>query len=146
MDTLELNRKVTVTGFLGTFAYDEIPEKPKDTKFSLIINTSPSNTDGDHWIALVYDKSTFYFLDSYGRSLNDTTLPKQFSIAVKNYVGQNPKHNSKWLQQLTSNTCGEYCVYFIQEIEKVGFKKMLQVFSDNLKNNDKYILNYVKRL
>jgi len=148
MNTLELDEKITVSGFLGAYAYDELPEKPKTDKFSLIVNTSASNTSGDHWIALIWSKNTFYFLDSYGRSLNDATLPKQFSDSMKKYVGRNHtiKHNSKWLQQLTSNTCGAYCVYFIQEFENTGLKKMLQVFNENLKNNDKYVLNYVEKL
>ena len=147
MDTLELNRTVTARGFLGAFAYDEIPQRLKDVPFSFIVNTSPSNMPGDHWIAMVYDKQTFYFLDSYGRKSNDTTLPKQFSATIKKYIGQNRvKHNSTWLQQLTSNTCGEYCVYFLQEFEKVGFKKSLHVFSKNLKTNDKFVLNYVRKL
>jgi len=148
MNTLELDKKVTARGFLGTYAYDKLPEKPKNDQFSLIVNTSASNTDGDHWVALIRSKNVFYFLDSYGRALNDATLPKQFSVSIKKYVGRNHtiKHNSKWLQQLTSNTCGEYCVYFIQEFEKVGFRRLLRVFTQKLKNNDNYVLKYVQKM
>ena len=147
MDTLDLDSKVTARGFLGAFPYDEIPQRPKDVHFSLIVNTSPGNESGDHWIAMVYDKQTFYFIDSYGRKLNDVTLPKQFSLVIRKYIGENRvKYNSKWLQQLTSNTCGNYCVYFLQEFENVGFKRLLHVFSQNLKNNDKFVLNYVKKM
>jgi hypothetical protein len=147
MDTLDLDKKVTARGFLGAFAYDEIPQRTNDDHFSLIVNTSPSSESGDHWLAIVYDKETFYFIDSYGRKPNDATLPKQFSFAIRKYIGENRmKYNSKWLQQLTSNACGDYCVYFLQEFEKVGFKRLLRVFSQNLKKNDKFVLNYVKKL
>ena len=147
MNTLELDKKVTAQGFLGAYAYDEIPQRPKDAHFSLIVNTSPSDMPGDHWVAMVYDKQVFHFFDSYGRRPNDVTLPKQFSLAIKECIGKNHvKHNSKWLQQLTSNTCGHYCVYFLQEFEKIGFRKILQVFSNDLKSNDKFVLNYVDRL
>ena len=147
MNTLELDKKITARGFLGAYAYDELPQRPNDAYFSFIVNTSSSNMSGDHWIAVVYDKETFYFMDSYGRKPNDVTLPKQFSTTINSYTGQNRvMHNSKWLQQLTSNTCCDYCVYFIQEFEKVGFKKLLQVFSSNLVKNDRFVLNYMKSL
>lgn len=146
MDTIQLDKIVTAFGFLGTFPYDEIPPKP-DKDHSLIINTSPSDMPGEHWVALVYNKPIFYFFDSYGRSLKDATFPSKFSVTIKKYIGQRRvRHNSKWLQQLTSNTCGDYCVYFIQEIAKVSFKKLISVFTENLKRNDQFVLNYVKTI
>ena len=147
MDTLQIDKNITVTGFLGAFPYDEIPQKPDIDDFSLVINTQSSKEPGDHWLVLLYKKPYFYFLDSYGRSLHDETFPSEFTKTIKNYIGNvRYKFNKKWLQQLTSNACGDYCIYFIMELSKKSFEKVLSVFGDDLSKNDKYVKHYVKNL
>ena len=149
MNTLQLDKKVSVPGFLGAFAYDELPEKPDGATmmFSLIINVDPSNLPGSHWIALVYKNSCFFFIDSYGRLFKDNTFPSGFSAKIKNYIGNSCyKTNTKMYQQFTSNTCGQYCVYFIEEMVKKSFEKVCNVFTDNLRKNDLYVTKYVEKL
>ena len=147
MDTLQIDKKITVPGFLGTFPYDEIPQKPKSDTFSLVINTESSKEPGDHWLVLLYKKPYFYFLDSYGRSLHDGTFSSEFTKAIKVYIGRTRyKSNKKWLQQLTSNACGDYCVYFIMEMSKNSLDKVLSVFGYNFSKNDKFVEYYVKKL
>ena len=38
MDTMEIDKKISVPGFLGAFAYDDLPAR-RDDNFSLVINT-----------------------------------------------------------------------------------------------------------
>ena len=147
MDTLQIDEKITVPGFLGAFPYDEIPQKPKSDTFSLVINTESSKEPGDHWLVLLYKKPYFYFVDSYGRTLHDQTFPSQFTKTIKNYIGNaRYRFNKKWLQKLTSNTCGDYCIYFIMEMSKNSFEKVLSVFGNDWSKNDKYVKHYVKNL
>ena len=132
MDTLQIDKKITSPGFLGAFPYDEIPEKPKSEaeEFSLVINTESSKEPGEHWLVLLYKKPYFYFLDSFGRSVYDGTFSNQFAKTIKNYIGNvRYKSNNKWLQQLTSNACGDYCVYIIMEMSKRSPRKVFSVFS-----------------
>ena len=147
MDTLQIDEKITAPGFLGAFPYNEIPQKPKSDRFSLVINTESSKESGDHWLVLLYKKPYFYFMDSYGRTLHDQTFPGQFTKTIKNYIGNaRYKFNKNWLQQLTSNACGDYCVYFIMEMSKKSFEKVLSVFGDDLSKNDKYVELYAENL
>ena len=147
MDTTQLDQKITAPGFLGAFPYDQIPPKPDSEVFSVILNTDPVTEPGDHWIALVYKAPYFYFCDSYGRTLRDSTFSSAFSTTVKSFIGKTMhKTNTKFLQQLTSNACGDYCVYFIQELAKTSFARITRVFSTNLKSNDRFVENYVNNL
>ena len=50
------------------------------------------------------------------------------------------------LQQLTSHACGDYCVYFINEMSKKSFENVLSIFGDDLLKNDKFVKNYVNKL
>lgn len=146
MNTLEIDKKLEkVAGYLGAFPYDEIP-KSNNQAFSLIINTSSSNEPGDHWLALVYRNNVYYFLDSYGRDILDLTFPKEFKEAIKSYISdQKIIYNRKLLQQITSNTCGAYGIYFISLLnDGISLKKSLAVFTDNLKYNDYYVSIFVK--
>ena len=146
MDTMEIDKKISVPGFLGAFAYDDLPAR-RDDNFSLVINTEAETEPGDHWVALVKKDKLIYFLDSYGRNVKDPTFPSGFKEAVLQYLG-----NSKWkfnpllLQQFTSNVCGDYCVYFIQELDKSTLTKALSIFSDNLSKNDRLVVEYVKNM
>ncbi len=147
MDTLQINKKIIAPGFLGAFPYDRIPPKPKSDTFSLVVNTESSKEPGEHWLVLLYKKPYFYFIDSYGRSLYDGTFSSQFTKTIKTYIGVTRYiSNNYWLQQLTSNACGDYCVYFIMEMSKNRFEKVLSVFGFNFAKNDKFVDNYVKKL
>ena len=146
MDTMEIDKKISVPGFLGTFAYDALPPR-KDEDFSLVINTEVASEPGAHWIALVKKGNLIYFLDSYGRNVKDFTFPIDFKETILKYIGDSKlKFNPSLLQQLTSNVCGEYCIYFIQELHKGGLVKALSVFSDFPVENDKLVVDYVNDL
>ena len=149
LTTTEIDAKLEVAGYLGTFACDELPENPKDlTSFSFVVNVDPSNEPGSHWLAVVFKTGIFYFIDSYGRSYNDRGLfPKLFIDIFQKYFEKSKVIcNRKMLQQLVSNACGDYAIYFIREMSKNSFKKVLSVFSENLKRNDQIVVRYVKNV
>lgn len=143
MDTIEIDKRITVPGFLGAFAYDALPPR-QDGDFSLVINTEVASKPGAHWIALVKKGKLMYFLDSYGRNVKHFTFPTGFKETILKYIGDSKwKFNPLLLQQFTSNVCGEYCIYFIQELETGGLTKALSVFSDFPVENDKLVVDYV---
>lgn len=147
MDTIELDDVLSsVSGFIGAFACDQLPPIPKKD-FSVVINTDPSNLPGDHWLTLIRKNSVLYFIDSYGRHYKDATFDPIFVKTILKYIGKEKVVcSNKWLQQLTSNTCGYYCVYFIKELLGNSLKRCLSVFGDDLRVNDDYVLNYVKNI
>ena len=55
-------------------------------------------------------------------------------------------HNKIWLQRLTSNGCGVYCVYIIKELTECNLGSCLTMFRDNLAKNDQYVLNYLNSI
>ena len=149
LTTIEINAKLrNVEGFLGTYASDEIPPKPDLKTFSIVVNVDSSRKPGSHWIALVYKTNTFYFIDSYGRRITNILFADEFKTTISNYIdGVSCKFVNKQLQQFTSNVCGEYCIYFIRQIYKTTFNKILKEFSaHDLEANDNLVLKYSKEL
>ena len=95
-------------------------------------------------IALLYKSKKWYFLDSYGRTLTDDTFSNSFVKVIKDYTGGKLVYNKQWLQQITSNVCGQYSVYFITEMQYKKLGDVLKVFTTNLAKNDSFVRNYVK--
>jgi hypothetical protein len=135
--------EIETKNFHGAFAYDEIPDLPEG-EWSIIVNTASSSNPGEHWIALVFKDGVTYFMDSYGRELNlrETTFSPDFVNKMKSTVRGYVVNNRQLLQQLTSNACGYYAVYFVERLTVESMKKTLQPFSENLKQNDMYVYNY----
>ena len=147
MNTFEIDEILAdVDGFLGAYAYDILPEKP-DHDFSMVVNTSSSSSSGDHWLVLCRKKSRLYFIDSYGRTLKSRYFPQEFVRELTSYIGEEKiSCNEKWLQRLTSNACGAYCVYFIRELTTRSFKSCLSVFTKDLKANDTLVSSYLFKI
>ena len=130
--------------FLGAFAYDEAPEDLPDGSWSMVVNTAPSTDEGEHWIAVIHKDGVTYFMDSYGRQLNrrEATFKTAFVEKMERIVRGRLICNPKLIQQLTSNSCGYYAVYFIERLSVDSFKRTLQPFTENLRRNDMYVFNY----
>ena len=135
--------EIKTKNFQGAFAYDEVPDLPEG-EWSIIVNTAPSSNPGEHWIAIIFKDGVTYFMDSYGRELNfrETTFSTEFVKKMKSIIRGYLVNNRKLLQQLTSNACGYYAVYFVERLTDESMKKTLQPFSENLKQNDMYVYNY----
>ena len=93
--------------FLGVFAADKIPlERMRNLQtFSLIANTDPSSSPGQHWVAFMRKKGNNFFFDSYGMK------PSHFP-PWRHFDGWS--HNAMDLQQDESDVCGDYCIFFFE--------------------------------
>ena len=80
----------------GSFPSDYVPTLDDDT--FVIINTQPSNMQGEHWIMIANSRQILYFADSFGR--------KKYSF-VKH---QNEQMIPEALQSHPS-VCGFYTIY-----------------------------------
>ena len=91
--------------FLGVFAQDQVPLVDSSFSFPLcfVSNTHPSSKPGEHWVAFYYlSPSSAEFFDSYGMH------PSLYGFSLA------PMHmNHRSLQSLSSNVCGQYCIYYL---------------------------------
>ena len=56
-------------------------------------------------------------------------------------------HQNQQLQNFYTSTCGYYCLYFLNEMNKgVDYFDLLQVFKRDTNYNEKFIEKYFKRL
>ena len=95
--------------FLGVFARDKIPSVSYVNSLApcaYVANTDASTMPGSHWVAFYHPAPSYlYFFDSYGTSpsVYDFPVPEHYHV----------KHNPYLIQSLTSEACGQYCIYFL---------------------------------
>jgi hypothetical protein len=131
---LETDR-VTKKLFLGCFASNELPLKPK-FPCCFIANTKPRAHRGEHWVAFHYsEKGICHFFDSYGL---------EPSNAFQNYLNEtaNSWFSNKKRIQGFSQYCGHYSLLFL--LFKTRNKSLIffNKFSSNYSRND----NIIKKL
>lgn len=100
-----------------------------------VFNTDVSSGPGTHWVVIDRTYKSSYFFDSFGFSSTHYKFPK-----ISNYSKQQ-------VQSRFFDTCGLYTIFYVHcRAKKQSPKRILSVFSKNLKNNDKYIIKWVSSL
>lgn len=131
--------------FIGVFPCDIHPKiNTNKQQYSLIFNTGDSSTAGEHFVAIYFNKKTFYYFDSFGRKPDDNNIIKFLS---KQICKQRRKKKlivwNKPVQDVNSSYCGFYCIGFLLH-KYYKFKNFEKIFqSNNLINNDKIITNFI---
>lgn len=142
MNTNELEDILQNCGpsFLGVFPSDQIPQVTlKTDPQCLVVNLDPSWKSGSHWVGLCLrnnaHKKICEIFDSYGtKPLIDKTL-KNWKIM----------HNSTRFQKTGSRTCGEYCVFFVQQrLKGRSFKNIIQKLKAQ-SDPDDFVIRYVEQ-
>ena len=133
--------------FKGAFPCDKIPNFP-DNEYSIIINTDRSDLPGSHWTVLVIRGNNVYYFDSFGRLYDNFSFPDDYREYLSRIcVNKKIFFQKKVLQGFHNNTCGEYCIYFIKQMEKkLSFSTIFRDFSENLNKNDSKILKLFKKV
>jgi hypothetical protein len=136
-----------LTSFKGTYPCDEIPNFTEN-EYSIIVNVDNSNLPGSHWTALVIRGNNAYYFDSFGRLYDNFSFPPDYRENLQNIcLGKKVIFQEKVLQGFHSNTCGEYCIYFIDQLEKrIKFTDIFRSFTENLKSNDKKIMKLYSKI
>ena len=115
---------------------------PHGHKLALFIyNLEPSYMKGSHWCATYVKNNVIYYFDSFGlppfQELLNHAKRKNLTLL----------HQDKQSQNLYSTTCGYFCLYFLNEMNKgKDYFDLLQVFSTDTNKNEKFIENYFRRL
>lgn len=126
--------------FAGVFPSDKIPVIRK-FPCTMVINTDKHDEKGTHWLAVyIQDKKNIDFFDSYG--LPPEAYGEDISRFVEKY------HQIQWnkitLQSLTSNVCGQFCIYFIVKRSQ-GFCMKSITNALSKQKNDFRIFQFVKK-
>ena len=108
-----------------SFPSHYVPTLPNDT--FAIINTQPSNMQGEHWIMIAKLRHRLYFADSLGR--------KAYNFLRRNYKRMIPE----WLQ-LHQSLCGFYTIYAAFLLFKFGQEEITGVHDLNVLS---FISNYM---
>ena len=127
--------------FLNVFAADQIP-KTLPEEFCFIANTDPAHLPGTHWIAVGKKKNHVpYFFDSYGLS------PTSYQAGWARFDAWSRSHKN--LQQLTSDVCGDYCLYFCKcftRLRRNVPELILKYFSeDDSRSNDETVCEVIHK-
>jgi len=105
----------------------------------IIQNCDPLGKPGSHWIAYVaYENGTCEYFDSYGNPI------QTYNVQVP---GKIIKENCQVLQSATSETCGEFCLYFLYH-RAIGtsYNKIIQTFSSRSAVNDRRVKKFVSAI
>lgn len=132
---------------LGVLACDELPTHIVRVPVMVIINTDPTRLPGKHWLAVFITADRHgYFFDSFGNSPTNISFPKTIDVFL-NKNCMEISYSTLQVQDKTSTTCGEHCIFFLCNIQKgISYQKVLNMYSSNHACNDIMVCSYVKRI
>ena len=114
---------------------------PHNHKLALFIyNLEPHYMSGSHWVTTYVRDGTINCFDSFGMP------PFQELVNHAKEKNLNLLHQNQQIQNLYTTTCGYFCLYFLNEMHKgVDYFNLLQVFSFDTEENEKFIENYFSK-
>ena len=107
-----------------------------------IYNLEPAYMSGSHWVATYVKDNVVSYFDSFG-------MPP-FQEIVNHAKRKNVTllHQNNQIQNLWTTTCGYFCLYFLNEMNKGNsYYNLLEVFNihDTMKN-EKFIEHYFRNI
>ena len=119
---------------------ENVPHNHRQALF--IYNLEPSYMLGSHWVATYVKDKVINYFDSFG-------LPP-FQEMVNHARKKNLTllHQNNQLQNLLTTTCGYFCLYFLNEMNKgKSYFDLLKVFDLNdTMINERFIARYFKNI
>ena len=119
---------------------ETVPYNHKQALF--IYNLEPSYMSGSHWVSTYVKDKVINYFDSFG-------LPP-FQEIVNHAKRKNITllHQSDQIQNINTTTCGYFCLYFLNEMNKdKTYFDLLKVFNINdTMKNEKFIEQYIKNI
>ena len=124
----------------GIYYKDELPLIPIEGNYIVNMASSNDNNGGTHWVGFIltyenYMKKVIYF-DSFG--IAEPILLNKFFLKWTNNNHNNIIRNNHDIQNLNSNYCGEYVIYFLHSIlsqsKKISLEQRLFNFLNEFRN------------
>ena len=97
---------------------------------------------GSHWVATFVENGKIDYFDSFG------LLPFQEIVDHAKKKNLTLIHQNNQIQDLNTTTCGYFCLYFLNEMNKgSSYFNLLQVFDvhDTMKN-ERFIERYFEKI
>ena len=107
-----------------------------------IYNLEPSYMSGSHWVATYVKDNVINYFDSFGMP------PFQELVNHAKRKNLTLLHQNNQIQNINTTTCGYFCLYFLNEMNKGNsYFNLLEVFDihDTMKN-EKFIKQYIKNI
>ena len=107
-----------------------------------IYNLEPSYMSGSHWVATYVKDNVINYFDSFGMP------PFQELVNHSKRKNLTLLHQNNQIQNLYTTTCGYFCLYFMNEMNKGNsYHDLLKVFNihDTMKN-ERFIKHYFKNI
>ena len=119
---------------------ENVPHHHRQALF--IYNLEPSYMSGSHWVSTYVKDNVINYFDSFG-------LPP-FQEIVNHARKKNLTllHQNNQIQNINTTTCGYFCLYFLNEMNKgISYFNLLKVFDihDTIKN-EKFLERYFKNI
>ena len=119
---------------------ENVPHNHRQALF--IYNLEPSYMSGSHWVSTYVKDNVINYFDSFG-------LPP-FQEMVNHARKKNLTllHQNNQIQNLLTTTCGYFCLYFLNEMNKgKSYFDLLEVFDIfNTVKNEKFLEQYFKNI
>lgn len=129
--------------FMGTFSSNEVEDKMLKVGQSLVINLSPVDKPGSHFVAAkaVSSKELCFF---------DSLQLSQIPFAILNFLRNQRKSVTtlNWrIQHYESSFCGFFCIAFVLSLQFVSFSIFVSYFQKNdLLLNDYIVIEMIRML
>ena len=123
--------------FMGCYAWNQLPPLPRTFPKSLIINTANSDSDGEHWVALLLQHNRCFYFDSFGLPvINENII--HFLRKYKKVT-----YTDICIQHMYSDNCGKFCIAFIKNVNsKSSYNNFISQFDFvKLYKNDEIVEN-----
>ena len=127
--------------FLGVYPANMIPASDSILQFPscFIANIDPAFLPGTHWVAFYYETAkNLDFFDSSGHS------PSYYSFAIHSNTQIN--FNPFVIQSLTSDVCGEYCLFFLYFRSRNNSLSSISRLLYKSSKTDSHIRRFIKKL
>jgi hypothetical protein len=133
MDNYEINSFLKkYRNYIGTFPRDKLP-KNMPVNSGCIINTDTSKGPGEHWVSVYLDEYGAEYFDSFGL----IPMHKEIIRFLDRISPNGWWYNRITFQSLHSDTCGNYCVYYMSvRLNGKTFDDFRKVFNFTTRKND----------
>lgn len=129
--------------YLGCFSSNNYPKKMKKYNF-FIVNKDASFEKGSHWMCVYKGEKEIEFFDSCGGNEEFVKSFLKFSKTMVCVFNETP------LQPSTSNSCGEFCIYFAHKRllnKDQSFGNVLnRSFTLNKEKNNEKVVKFCQNL
>ena len=119
---------------------ENVPHIHKQALF--IYNLEPAYMSGSHWVATYVKDNVINYFDSFGMP------PFQEMVNHAKKKNLTLLHQNNQIQNIQTTTCGYFCLYFLNEMNKGNsYYDLLQVFdiNDTMKN-ESFIEHYFRNI